>query len=223
MVLACLVTLPVGLAAASSEEKVIGLVEIPGLFGTVDPKGPPGQTPPKVSRAIKLYAEPGEKAKVLAELSKSDDILTSEHGYEERSALVFGQSGNWFLVKTASLQGWLRPQDAGIFRSYETLIKNGLAYLNGNWDGRLYATPALSKNFKIDSAAKRGEEGGNPMDAARADVKLLQSKSVNGVLWFQVQQSEDRCEGKEKLGKTGWVPAYTSDGKLQFWFFSRGC
>ena len=188
-------------AETAREQKIIGLLEIPTIFGTPDLNGPPGQVLPKKAGILKLQAEPDEKSKVIIEVMKSDDLMSQEHGYGERSAIAYNRKGDWFLIKSKSKMGWLAPQYAGKFHSYEDLIKNGLSYLDQNWDGRIYSSPDNPKGIDQRMPSKE-----------KQDIKILEAKLISGRLWFQIQLIDGRCEGEENLGKKGWVPAYKNGG-----------
>jgi hypothetical protein len=195
-------------------EKIIGLLEIPSIFGTSDPNGPPGQIPPKIAGAVILRAEPSDSAKVKAEVKRSNDFFSKEHGYGESSAVVFDKKDAWFQVKAKSTKGWIKAKDAGKFRSFEELAK-GWVFVERSWDGRLYPLPKQTKYF--EQLRAKG-------DTAERDLNVLSSKTVSGRLWFEVQEVNGKCEaGEETLGKKGWIPAYNDSGETNVWFYSRGC
>lgn len=215
----CLTLSWVNAIAKDSSEKIIGLIEVPSIFGGVDPNGPPGQKKSsKESSFVSLHSGPNEKSKIVLKVSKKSEVVSREHGYEEESAVVYGQEKGWFLIKTKTGEGWLSPRDVGQFRRYEELVEEGLSYLSKNWDGRLYPSPGYTKNFEQQTFEKKesGEDSG-------FDVHILEKKSIEGELWFQIQLVRGRCEGDEKRGVKAWVPAYGSKGETNFWFYSRGC
>jgi hypothetical protein len=215
----CYAALPLVSAIAetkiSASEKILGLVEIPAIFGSTDPNGPPGQTPPKKTSLVKLRAEPNQTSKVVLQFSKQDDVVAREHGYEENSAVAFGKEKGWFLIKIKSGKGWLAPEDAGPFHRYEGLVENGPSYLDKNWNGRLYPSPGDTAKSEQFTLRKK--------DGDLVDVQILAKKMIKDQLWFQIQIVEGRCEGEEKLGKKAWVPIYNEKGETNFWFYSRGC
>lgn len=76
-------------SSAFAEEKLIGLIEIPRIFGTRSPEGLPGAIPSEKERVL-LYAEPQEKSKVATKASYKD-IESREHDYEELSAAAYAE------------------------------------------------------------------------------------------------------------------------------------
>ncbi len=209
-------------AGTKPPEKILGLVEIPKVFGEVDRSGPPGQTQPKKVGILRLQAEPDKNSKVVTQLSKPDEIESREHGYDESSAVVYARNGGWYLIKTKTSKGWLAPEAAGRFHSYEKLLKDD-GYLNKNWDGRLYSSPGATKHS--DQLTLKDEDQGDyaAWMLARSSVRILSKKKVAEELWVEVQLFQGGCGDPEVLGKKGWVPAYNKSGTENLWFHSRGC
>jgi hypothetical protein len=206
----------------NSGEKILGLVEVPQVFGEADPSGPPGQTQPKKVSLLKLQAEPGKNSKVVMQLSKPDEIVSREHGYEQSSAVVYARKGGWYMIQTKTGKGWLAPEGAGRFRSYEELLKDE-GYLNKNWNGRLYSSPGAAKYSDQLVFEDKDQGAYAAWMLTRASVRILSKKKVAEELWVQVQLFEGGCGAPEVLGKKGWVPVYNEAGAENLWFHSRGC
>lgn len=213
------------LVVAAEGNQMLGLIEIPSLFGTVDPSGPPGQTLKGKASSVQIRVRPSNDSSIAFELTKSGDVRSREHGYEEHSAVVFAKKKGWYLIASSSGQkGWLNPKDAGQFRTYKDLIEKDLAYLNGNWDGKMYSNPNKSAPFVVEENLGSRSSWSSALEASRSDVKVLGSKKVASQLWFKVEVVKGRCEGKEtSVVAKGWVPGYQDSGEPNLWFYPRGC
>jgi hypothetical protein len=204
-------------AEQSVERKVLGLVEVPSLFGTRDPNGPPGQIRPARVEAIALHALPSSSSPVVARLSDPQSIDSAEFAYEALAAVVYGIADGWVLVRGAHSTerriGWLPPERRGTFHALEDLLASGPSYLD-DWNGRLHARAGYSGARKRVSERRK-----------RQDVNILRSATHEGVLWLEVEVlAPGRCEGAQpKALATGWVPAHKGDGTPRAWFHPRGC
>lgn len=197
----------------SASEKFLGLLEIPKVFGVVTPGGPPGQIPPAQKNTLLLHTEPNSKSAIHFRISKTEQLMTREHGYEEVSAMAYGQQKGWYLIRTKTGQGWLSPTDAGRFHAYEELLKESLIFLDTKtWNGHLYSSPDNLQRFEDIKSS-----------SAQIDVDVIGQRLLQNRLWFEVQFIEGRCESEEKRGKKGWVPAHSEKGEPNLWFYSRGC
>jgi hypothetical protein len=213
-------------ASAAGNDRIVGLVEIPKVFGTTDRNGPPGQKPPTLASSVPLHAKPGGRAANIT-IRDSKELLSREHGYEERSAVVFEEKGGWYLVEAKQGRGWLAPESAGPFRSVRQLILSA-RYLTGDWNRRIWTKPsgAAPGEAVPIPAQERGSYESWQVAVAGADVQEI--KEVDGELWARVNvyHPDLRCESGDSSPKpfrTGWVPLYSSGGALNLWIFSRGC
>lgn len=223
------VTLVAGLAsltlARAAEPHLIGLVEIPELFGPIDPNGPPGQAATRPS-PIRLHAEPRADSRIVVIVRAREEIPSREHGYEELSAEVFAVEKGWYQVGAPGKRGWLPPRHAGKFRSLETLLRDSLPYLTDDWDQKIWDKPnGASRPVPI----QKEPVGDYPSwQIARAGALVLDSRTERGELWLEVQvfAPDKRClEANFDLPPThkGWVPAYARNGRPNLWYYSRGC
>jgi hypothetical protein len=198
---------------------LIGLVEVPALFGVLEPDKPVPTLPNRV-RPINLRAKPSLDSDVVFRVETPESIEAHEHGYEHLSAVVYAIRDGWYLVsyavKDRQGKGWLSAVDAGQYRSLAELLKNGLAYLTPEWDGRLFAFPME------DARAQNLSNGKQDPDIIVADDR----QDDDGRDWFLViVLGHGRCGalGYPPVVAAGWVPGHSRQGKLQAWFYSRGC
>jgi hypothetical protein len=201
--------------------KLIGLVELPGLFGTRDPDGPPGALLPAAPAAVPVHAQPRAGSVRLATVSAADSLEWREIDYEAPAAVAYGVAEGWVRVALQEGSGWrfgwVPPEHRGTLHPLGTLLDEGLAYMTSDWDGVLRKAPSRS------SAASRLErEGaGDPID-----MNVLQVVESDGATWIEVELlAPGRCLvfPAPPAQATGWVPALASNGRPNAWFYSRGC
>lgn len=198
----------------------MGMVELPGLFGTPDPDGPPGTRAPDRVTPVPVHAEPDVSSARWVRISSSDQVEWHEFDYEAPAALAYGESDGWVRVAVREADerryGWVPPEHRGPLHRLTDLLKNGLAYLTAEWDGRLRDGPSAASAF-----AEIGR-----VDAERPDVNVLRALEAEGVTWLQVELLEPgRCSraSPPPVRATGWVPALAPGGRPNAWFYSRGC
>jgi hypothetical protein len=203
-------------AADQAEPRLIGLVELPGLFGTPDPDGPPGALLPGEPRPVPLHAEPEAGSVRLATVSTADSLEWLEFDYEAPAAVAYGVTAGWVRVALREgdgrRYGWVPPEHHGTLHRLGTLLEEGLAYMTSDWDGLLRETPSTT------STASRLERV--------TEVNVVQVIEVGGVTWLQVELlAPGRCQAAAApaVVATGWVPALADDGMPNAWFHSRGC
>ena len=213
------IALLVSLATAPpQEQRIIGLIEIPALFGVLENDRPVPTVPDSV-QPIELRQSPDPAATVVARIVASA-IEAREHGYEQPSAVVYEVSNNGWYLLSYTLDGharkaWLDPAHAGVFRDVATLLQDRLSYLTREWDRQLYASPAG------DPAARQ-----IPSDMIEPFTIIADHAVQNGEDWFLVVVlGASPCEGVSHppVVSAGWVPAHTTSGQLQVWYYSRGC
>jgi len=198
--------------------RVVGLVELPSIFGTVDPDGPPGMIPPAQIQPVPLHSHPISTSPIVAMISSPDAVETKEFDYEARAAVVYEMADDWVLVRMmvdslSCKPGWIHPNSRGPFHPVEDLLKSGLCYLTTDWNGFLYADASNSK------IVNKTEPNGQTRD-----INILEMREFQDQLWVVVELlGPGRCEGIEpEIVAKGWVPVHKRDGKLNVWFFSRG-
>jgi hypothetical protein len=187
---------------------IIGLVEIPSVFGSPDDPE---------HRTVTLRTEPFETAAVACVARGADDLETREHGYEEVSAVVYDSKTGWYGLRCRGVDrlAWLAASDAGTFRPLEELVRDGLAYLTAAWNRVLYQKPhrtAPSHRVRVDTS--------------EPDITVADSAVVDDELWLLViVYGEGRCSADEPgpVLDAGWTPAHTRTGDSAAWFYSRGC
>ena len=107
----------------------------------------------------------------------------------------------------------MSPEDAGKFRPYEELIANSLTYLTQEWDGIIWNIPGI--NSKSESLIK----------FSTRHVRIIATKKVGNKLWLQIEVLNPCwCTFEDpKVINKGWIPAFSTKGQPNVWFYSRGC
>ncbi|MFC1567512.1 hypothetical protein ACFL3R_01575, partial [Thermodesulfobacteriota bacterium] len=198
--------------AEAVNRRVVGLVELPSVFGKFDPNGPPGLVPPANVQAVQIYSHPSRNSPVVGKISGLESVETKEFDYEAPAAVVYKIVDGWVLIHiTDSLKngfGWVSPHERGSFHPLVDLLNSGLCYLEEDWDGVLYESTNTLKGIKRIR-----------VDGERRDINIVRSKEHQGVLWLEVELlGPGRCKGEnpEVLVK-GWIPAHKKDGKTNIW------
>jgi len=199
--------------------RIVGSVEIPALQGAVNRGGPePARTKP-----VTLYTAPVTGARAMTVVRTRSQVLSVEHGYEQVSAGVveIRMQGDrrWYRVQfqvgTWMGTGWLSPRDAGVYHPLAAMLQSGLAFLTDGWDGSLYSTPRAGAKRRV---VERGRE--------HQDIRVLATSGDGEHLWLRVQiidRSPCSAATAPAVVATGWMPAYSRDGRIAAWHHSRGC
>jgi hypothetical protein len=230
-------------ATDQAEPRLIGLVELPGLFGTPDPDGPPGALLPGEPTPVPLHVEPEAGSVRLATVSTADSIEWLELDYEAPAAVAYGVAAGWVRVALREgggrRYGWVPPEHHGTLHRLGTLLDEGLAYMTSDWDGLLRETPSTTSTTSRPERAHRPQTddpaGVDSVEVVGVvpvveddvtDVNVVQVVEVDGVTWLQVELlAPDRCQAAAEpaVVATGWVLALADDGRPNAWFHSRGC
>ncbi len=188
--------------------RLIGLLELPDLLAA------PDRTPAAEARTLAVFDAPDEATARAAPLRSADEVMTREVGYEQPAAVVRAQRPGWYRLALRDGDGWVRAADAGAFHPVAAALVDRLGYLTPHWDGWVWPDPGA----------------GHPQLAPRvADAEqpatVRATAQIGDTLWLQVEVLERSpcADGTSRVVITGWVPAYTPDGELTAWFYSRGC
>lgn len=196
----------------------IGVLELPKVFGSRDPNGPPGSRLSTPSEPIKIFFQPKKDALVLSVVHKPEALKTVEFDYEESGVVVYQKNNGWYLIGLphGASRGWVASRDAGTFHPIEELLVSGSAFLTKSWDGKIRNTPGLSV------PGKAVDYSNTPFEQ---DIKVVEAKRIDDRLWLRVELlTPGRCKGMDvKSIASGWIPAYSESGHLTAWFNARGC
>lgn len=123
----------------------------------------------------------------------------------------------WYRIRMVGTDtyGWLTEHPEFEFHGITSLVTNSLSYLTSAWDKRVYSDPRKLESASILDVA--GEE---------IPIEVASSANIDGNLWLLVVVlSESQCSSAYPAAVvgSGWVPVASSSGKLNTWFYSRGC
>ncbi|MBI4517663.1 MAG: hypothetical protein HY699_17800 [Deltaproteobacteria bacterium] len=197
--------------------ELIGLLELVTVLNLDEPgaSSPPPRLP---SAVIEVMASPESGAAVVAQIRLPTDIITRELDYERKAAVVLEQRAAWYRIALPhDRSGWLSARLAGPFHPFAELIVNRLSYLTAHWDGWIWPDPGAGNPVNANVKQSEGRH--------EYPVNVRGTQDLAGTLWLQVEiLSASPCEGgSPKTVISGWVPAYSPEGKLTAWFYSRGC
>lgn len=101
----------------------------------------------------------------------------------------------------------------------EPLAMRSLAYLDGDWDGRVF-TVAGGREYTVSEL--RPEAGA---DRVEVPADVLSVEEVDGIWWLEVVLYRDsRCgDSLAPPMHRGWVPAFSSKGRLVASTWPGGC
>jgi hypothetical protein len=128
--------------------RLAGIVEVPAVFNRYNADG--NLIPPE--KSVEIRTRPTVDSPVAATIADPGQLESQEYGYEEKGAVVYARDRNWSLIRTDSgVAGWLSPQDAGEYRTLETLLDehNDLAHLTDAWDGTLAAAAGSATRRRV--------------------------------------------------------------------------
>jgi hypothetical protein len=111
----------------TAQRKVLGLVELPTVFGKIDPNGSPGLIRPSPLKAVAVYLHPSSNSPIIGQVSGWASIETKEFDYEAHAAVVYEIADGWVLIHLTESPknefGWLlhRSSKTGQLRWTVTL------------------------------------------------------------------------------------------------------
>lgn len=230
-----LIALLMMLLAQAADDRVIGLLALPGVFGE-------GPCKPFEPRAITLYSDPGA-TRVMGtiqvdqewsfaphggceglEVSVHEDgrrteLPTREFEYEAPGAIVLDRRGEAYKIRLSdNRSGWVISA-ANRFMSLESLLEEftGVTFFTEAFDGSLRNAPGLSLANKVISQVKPGQP-----------ARVVESRRMANRLWLHVEVfnhslCDAAAQGPPESIARGWLPAHATTGEPTLWFASRGC
>lgn len=212
-----------------SGSDIIGLLDMPGVFSMGEADRTDVTTAPKFAT---VHSAPMARSRILLEAARPGNLEYREYGYEQGAASVYERLGGWFRVKLSQggPYGWVAEDDASAhFYPVSDLLQRRLGYLTADWNGQLWdkpPAPAVSKGM-VRPSIRHGYEQLTVYPASVTETR----QTARG-LWLKVQvlradpcmtSRDSGAHADDDLLEHGWVPAYSGEGKLTSWFYSRGC
>lgn len=199
-------------AAAAERPRLLGLLELPALFGSAADQNAIRAIP------LQLHSEPGLNAPVVMEIERPEQLDSREYAPDAEAAAVYGRRRGWSrlrsLTQAGEVFGWLAPEAAGHYRPLFELLDEGIAYLTAAWDGHLLPAPGMRGDGSVRAPRPQPE------------IRVLQGAERDGELWLEVELLEQSpCEAARTPAALarGWLRAHTDSGEPVAWFHPRGC
>lgn len=207
------------LPATAADRVLIGVIDVPGLFGAPTAAGYPGAEAPEHPE-LPLYESPGDAAPARV-VHEPERIMHDDIEYERQGALAYASTRDgWFQVKDRGSETdpggyfWASPASITEFKSYFSLIEGG-AWLSAAWDGKVYPYVKTSARQDVPPAV------GAPLPQPAGWAKPISSVTdENGKLWIlAVFYDTSECESETGIIKiigAGYVPAHLPNGAPVF-------
>jgi hypothetical protein len=219
----------------ASRSPLLGLLRLPLPTGSTSTASP---VPCRDSATVDLFAEPHaatpigivrldswcrdalsiDSVRIISRIGRrTRDLPTREIAYEAPAAMVIAEAADgWLRLRLDdSAAAWTMVRDSSAYRPIEALVREGLAYLTADWDGRLASAP---------DAPLLSPMLGGPIDGRPVTVRDV--RQLGGVTWVRVDVLvRSACEdgGTPAVVASGWLPLHTATGAPTVWFHSRGC
>lgn len=145
---------------------------------------------------------------------KGVELPTVEIDSEQRAAIVLERRPRWYRIALAEGSGWINIEDTRRFIPLPRLLSGTMTYLRRGTPMPLAARPGAAP------------APGGTLLASDTAAKVVASRRLDGVLWFQVDtRGADACAASPPVSLTGWVPMLDpARGNLpSVWYWARGC
>lgn len=222
-------------AAASAQDRVLGLLRLPEVFGN-------GPCAPFEPRVVTLHAEPGGKPVATIQVDRNwsfaphggceglqvsvhqgdarTELPIREYDYEAPAAIVLEQRGPWFRIRMGGgASAWVETPLAERFLSFESLLEEfaSVTFIADGFAGALASAPAGT----VAGGSGARVTPGRP-------VRVIESRTLAERTWLHVEiLSHSICDaaagGPPEATAHGWLPAHADSGETTVWFSSRGC
>lgn len=210
----CIVMCLTSLLAQPVSSNIIGLVEIPALFQ--QPEN--GTLSPRPGIPLKLYKRPDLRspARLLDSVESLDWV---ELGYEDQQSIaVFSRTKQWLEIGLKEGKAWIQWKPGFKFHDLDTFFgvsrdSLGHDYLT-NPESRLAKAPGRALTL--------------PVPEKFDTFNIVDTFKFKGQKWLKLEfiSGKHACGGENEEAKVlayGWLPLFNAEGKLNFWYHSRGC
>lgn len=230
-----LVLLLVMPASAEAQDRVLGLLRLPEVFGNAP-------CAPFEPRVVTLHAEPGGARVASIQVDRNwsfaphggceglqvsvhrgderAELPTREYDYEAPAAIVVEQRGLWFRIRLAGdASAWVEVPLAERFLSLESLYEEfvGVTFIADGAGGQLSTAPVGTVGGRSGTRVTAGQP-----------VRVLETRRLAERTWLHVEvMNHSPCNaaasGPPEVVAEGWLPAHLASGEPAVWFASRGC
>lgn len=215
---------------AFAQEKVIGLLSLPEVFGS-------SECAPFEPRALMLHGSAND-GNIIATIevdqnwsfaphggceglkvsvhkgTQADELPTREYDYEMPAAIVVDQRDGWFKIRLHQGTAWLKASVVDRFMPLSDLFEEftGVTEISESYAGRLSPSPGAASNTIM------------PRVTPNQAVRVVEIRDN----WIHVEVlSNSACtaanDGPPRVTSEGWLPLHDQKGEPTVWFSSRGC
>jgi len=219
---------------AAAEDRVIGLIALPEVFGARQcAEFEPGEIPlhgaPNDGKAVAVirvdrtwsFAPHGGCDGLEVSIHRGEqheDLPTLEYDYEMPAAIVLEHHEDWYKVQLKKGSAWLKASPVDQFMPLSDLFEEfvGVTTIAKGFSGRLVNAPAAINGPIM------------PRVAPGQAVHVIEIREASGRSWVHIELlSNSACtaanDGPPEVIATGWLPMHNADGVPTVWFSSRGC
>lgn len=197
--------------AKPKPDSILGLLVLSGVFG-------PGETGGVIAAdpivPLPLYPAPVGSLEPVILVDDASELAWREYAYEAGAAVVIGRHDGWHRIRLANgSDGWVRPEHADRFLPLAELYAGAMTYLTHAWSGRLWRN------------GRGGWRAFGIHNGSETPVEVVAVQARGDSLWLEVEIPKmSPCDGGgSEIRDRGWVPVWNEEGKLNVWFYSRGC
>lgn len=221
-------------APAVAQERIIGLLSLPEVFGS-------RECAPFEPRAVMLHGNAND-GRIFATIevdrnwsfaphggceglevsvhhgSQRDALPTREYDYEMPAAIVLAQQDGWFKVRLQDGSAWLKASVVDRFMPLSDLFEEftGVTEISESFAGRLSNAPGAASGPIMMRVAPN------------QPVRVIEIRESGGRPWVRVEVlSNSACtaanDGPPEVISNGWLPLHDQKGEPTVWFSSRGC
>ena len=215
---------------AFAQEKVIGLISLPEVFGS-------RECAPFEPRAIMVHSNATD-GNIIGSIevdqnwsfaphggceglqvrvhkgAQKEELPTREYDYEMPAAIVLDQHDGWFKIRLHQGTGWVKASVVDHFMPLSDLFEEftGVTEISESFTGRLSKTPSAAPGPIM------------PRVQPNQAVRVVEIKDN----WIHVEMlSNSACtaanDGPPQVVSEGWLPLHDQKGEPTVWFSSRGC
>jgi hypothetical protein len=220
--------------AALAQERVIGLLSLPEVFGS-------RECAPFEPRPIMLHGSAND-GKIIATIevdqnwsfaphggceglevsvhtgAQKEALPTREYDYEMPAAVVLDRHDDWFKIRLHRGSAWLKASVVDRFMPLSDLFEEftGVTEINASFSGRLSSGPGVTSGPIMMRLAPN------------QPVRVIEIRDSGGRAWVHVEVlSNSACtaanDGPPEVISSGWLPLHDQKGEPTVWFSSRGC
>jgi len=221
-------------APAFAQERVIGLLSLPEVFGGSEcaPFDPSdislhgGPNDPKAIATIEVdqnwsFAPHGGCEGLEVRVHRGPDkeeLPTREFDYERPAAIVLDQHDGWFKIRLHQGAAWLKASVVAQFMPLSDLFEEftGVTEISKSFTGRLTNAPGVTNGPIMMRVAPN------------QPVHVIEIRESGGRPWVHIEVlSNSACtagnDGPPEVISNGWLPLHDQKGEPTVWFSSRGC